>query len=279
MGHLVRLTSTPYLVLFIILGAIGVSTATAVMMITVAGNFTVTDDTFLQGNLDVGGLTTGTTTTDIYNQLATSNDPFLTRNKVVEISPGSSIPGCENTNSCFIPFSTVIPVDGSVRWTNYDSAFHTVTSGTTFDGPDGLFDSSLFGPGDSFTVFFRFPDTIPYFCQVHPWQLGEVVVTTPSNNRIVEIVAGSGAPGCEDTDSCLRPSTSEIQVGGNVLWVNRDAAAHTITSGTAAGGPTGFFDSGLILAGDDFSFTFTQAGTFEYFSIIQPWITGEVIVT
>ena len=50
-----NLTKTPYLVLFIILGAIGVSTATAMVMVTVAGNFTVTGDSFLQGNVDVDG--------------------------------------------------------------------------------------------------------------------------------------------------------------------------------------------------------------------------------
>jgi len=53
MGHLGRFTKTPYLVLFIIIGAIGVSTATAVVMVTVAGNFTVTGDTTLQGEVHV----------------------------------------------------------------------------------------------------------------------------------------------------------------------------------------------------------------------------------
>jgi len=48
-----RFTKTPYLVLFVVLGAIGVSSATAVMMVTVAGNFTVTGDTTLQGDAHV----------------------------------------------------------------------------------------------------------------------------------------------------------------------------------------------------------------------------------
>jgi len=31
---------------------------------------------------------------------------------------------------------------------NFDSAAHTVTSGTPADGPDGIFDSSLFMSGE-----------------------------------------------------------------------------------------------------------------------------------
>jgi len=58
MGHLGRFTKTPYLVLFILLGAIGVSTATAMVMVTISGNFTVTGDSDLQGNVGVGGTLT-----------------------------------------------------------------------------------------------------------------------------------------------------------------------------------------------------------------------------
>ncbi len=58
MGHLGRFTKTPYLVLFIILGGIVVSTATAMVMVTISGNFTVTGDSDHQGNVGVGGTLT-----------------------------------------------------------------------------------------------------------------------------------------------------------------------------------------------------------------------------
>lgn len=44
MGHLGRFTKTPYLVLFILLGAVGVGTASALMTITLTGNVVITDD-------------------------------------------------------------------------------------------------------------------------------------------------------------------------------------------------------------------------------------------
>ena len=54
----------------------------------------------------------------------------------------SSRPGCEETNSCYIP-SEIIEIKAgefNVTWQNQDAAFHSVTSGT-YDNPDGLFDS------------------------------------------------------------------------------------------------------------------------------------------
>ena len=46
-----NLTKTPYLVLFILLGAAGVGTASALMTITLAGDVKITGDTELEGKL------------------------------------------------------------------------------------------------------------------------------------------------------------------------------------------------------------------------------------
>ena len=89
---------------------------------------------------------------------------------------------------------------------------------------------------------------------------------------------GSSTPGCEETDSCFIPSTVVITVGGTVTWDNTDNAAHTSSSGTAADGPDGVFDSSLIMAGGSYSHTFDTAGTFDYFCMVHPWMQGTVIV-
>jgi len=89
---------------------------------------------------------------------------------------------------------------------------------------------------------------------------------------------GSSTPGCEETDNCFVPSTVVITVGGTVTWDNTDNAAHTSSSGTAAGGPDGVFDSSLIMAGGSYSHTFDTAGTFDYFCMVHPWMQGTVIV-
>jgi amicyanin len=94
----------------------------------------------------------------------------------------------------------------------------------------------------------------------------------------VTIPSGSSTPGCETTNQCFTPNTVTVGVGGTVTWTNSDTAAHTVTSGTATNGPDGTFDSSIIMAGKTFSFTFDNAGTYDYFCVVHPWMTGKVIV-
>jgi len=89
---------------------------------------------------------------------------------------------------------------------------------------------------------------------------------------------GSSTPGCEETDNCFIPSTVVITAGGTVTWENVDNAAHTASSGTAAGGPDGVFDSSLIMAGGSYSKTLDDEGTYPYFCMVHPWMQGTVIV-
>ena len=89
---------------------------------------------------------------------------------------------------------------------------------------------------------------------------------------------GSSTPGCEETDNCFVPSTVVITAGGTVTWENTDTAAHTASSGTAAGGPDGVFDSSLIMAGGSYSKTLDDEGTYPYFCMVHPWMQGTVIV-
>jgi len=96
----------------------------------------------------------------------------------VSAPAGSSVPGCEETNACYIPATVTIDVGGEVTWSNDDTAAHTVTSGSAAEGPDGLFDSSLFMAGTTFSVKFEDyePGDYAYFCMVHPWMVGTVHV-------------------------------------------------------------------------------------------------------
>ena len=89
---------------------------------------------------------------------------------------GSSVPGCEETNECFIPERVSVPAGETVTWSNDDTAAHTVTSGSAADGPDGVFDSSLFMAGTTFSHTFDEAGEYDYFCMVHPWMIGKVSV-------------------------------------------------------------------------------------------------------
>jgi len=116
----------------------------------------------------------------------------------VSVPVGTSVPGCEDTNECFIPPEISVGVGETVTWSNVDTAAHTVTSGSKDNGPDGIFDSSLFMAGSSFSVQFDKSGSYPYFCMVHPWMVGVVIVgdgvpepipepIPPDNERINEL--------------------------------------------------------------------------------------------
>ena len=96
--------------------------------------------------------------------------------------------------------------------------------------------------------------------------------------HIVETAMGSGAPGCETSNACYLPQDITINTGDTVKWDNVDTAAHTVTGGSPADGPSGAFDSSLLMAGMPYSFTFDDAGYYDYFCMVHPWMVGSVTV-
>lgn len=86
-----------------------------------------------------------------------------------------SRPGCEDVDRCYIPSVITISAGESVTWINEDSAFHSVTSGF-YDEPQDLFDSGYMDPFDSYTLTFDEAGTFDYFCTLHPWMEGQVIV-------------------------------------------------------------------------------------------------------
>ena len=94
----------------------------------------------------------------------------------------------------------------------------------------------------------------------------------------VDMPKGTSVPGCEETNECYTPADITINVGDTVEWINVDTAAHTVTSGSPADGPSGVFDSSLVMADAVYAFTFEEAGTYDYFCMVHPWMVGSVTV-
>ena len=94
----------------------------------------------------------------------------------------------------------------------------------------------------------------------------------------VDIPTGTAVPGCEETDECYLPPSVTIKKGDTVEWTNSDTAAHTVTGGSPADGPSGVFDSSLILGGAQYAFTFEEIGSYDYFCMVHPWMVGDVRV-
>ena len=96
-----------------------------------------------------------------------------------------------------------------------------------------------------------------------------------TETRTVNVIDNSNNPTTHYIDIqgyAFSPSSITINVGDTIVWTNYDSASHTVTSND------GTFDSGSISNGDTFSFTFTSAGTFNYYCAPHPNMTGSVTV-
>jgi plastocyanin len=85
---------------------------------------------------------------------------------------------------------------------------------------------------------------------------------TPGKGRNAVSIAGMA----------FSPATLTVPVNTTVTWTNNDAVAHTVTSTTA------LFDSGSFGSNGIYSYTFTAAGTYNYYCTVYPMMTGKIIV-
>ena len=121
------------------------------------------------------------------------------------------------------------------------------------------------------------PNTVPPVME----EPSKPVMEEPTGPMTVEvsIPAGTSVPGCEESNKCFNPSSVSIMKGDTVVWSNDDTAAHTVTSGSPANGPSGMFDSSLLIGGKSFEHTFDSSGSVDYFCMVHPWMTGSVQVS
>ena len=110
---------------------------------------------------------------------ATTPAAFADHSEVTIVPAGGSAAlGCEETGvGCYIPSTVTVDVGGKVIFSNTDSDKHTFSSGTISDDIIGtVFDSGLVFPGDSFEYLADTAGEFPYFCMLHPWTNGLIIV-------------------------------------------------------------------------------------------------------
>jgi len=116
--------------------------------------------------------------------------------KNVTILKGSANPEVDITNltprQWYDPREITLGINDTIVWTNNDTEPHTVTSGigggleslmsNSIGQPDGLFDSGFFGPNSTTSITFNQSGTYHYFCTIHPWMEGIVLVRGNNTN-------------------------------------------------------------------------------------------------
>jgi len=98
---------------------------------------------------------------------AASTETLVATDDSASMSEGVEV---EIEDFAYLSAAITIKVGTTVTWTNKDSVRHTVSSDT------GLFESGLFGKGESFSHTFTEAGTFTYHCAPHPYMKGTVIV-------------------------------------------------------------------------------------------------------
>ena len=105
------------------------------------------------------------------------------------------------------------------------------------------------------------------------------VGATASNNTIVVML-----------NSAYLPAQLTITAGTTVTWINKDSIGHTVTEGDPnspkqpalrafdSSGEAGSGKAALLEPGQSWSYTFTTLGTYNYYCIVHPYMTGQITV-
>lgn len=71
------------------------------------------------------------------------------------------------------------------------------------------------------------------------------------------------------------PSTLTVLPGTMITWRNEDDVTHAVSS---TGNASGMFQSGALIKGQEFSYTFGDVGTVEYICTYHPSMKGKIVV-
>ena len=227
------------------------------------------------------------------------------------ILPGASAEG----NPDYDPDPFTVNQGDGVEWTNEDNTPHTVTSKQEGVFDSGIIDAAakwLLNTADLQPAEYEYYCTLHPFMGATLVVTGGAAANQTAGNATtagaaanqtagnattagaaanqmapnsraasplvtsVSIANGASVPTNEEF---FAPDDVQVTVGSMVTWKNDDTASHTVTSGTVQNNtpaPDGRFDSGILNAGDSFSFVFDKAGEYPYYCTIHPWMTAKV---
>ncbi len=158
---------------------------------------------------------------------------------------------CVAANNCFTPNPLTVTPGTTVTWKNTDNTIHYVCSGKPTDDTCGsVFEGDGIKPGKTFQFTFANAGTFDYFCSVHPWMTGQVIVAAGGSST------GSNSTGTSGTMNGMTVLTAKASDGTTVT---------VDTSGPVSGQPlslsVSFTDaSGNKIHHQNYAITATQDG-------------------
>jgi plastocyanin len=206
------------------------------------------------------------------------------------ILAGANVQGNPN----FTPNTAQVPLGNKIVWVNKDTVPHTATSGSGASDPTSgkIFDTKIITNGQSSPPQqlkgVKVGDTIPYYCQIHPYMTAKITVIAASSSSSTAGATASGA-GAGPALSILQgastqgnpaydPSTLTVKKGDSIQVTNKDSVPHTVTNGKDASDPTSgkLFDTSIINAGStaQISTAKLSIGSYPFHCSVHPYMTG-----
>ena len=187
----------------------------------------------------------------------------------VDIQSGSgsgSDASCVTLTNCFSPNVLNVAPGTTVIWNNSDSMSHTITSvDNRCDGPHFTIEVETDDRKVDPTVMVRtsFTETTyAKLAQYQPYAADNAIA--PIRKLVYEAYVSPAAKSFE--------VVVVEGIGRNTFSVKKTVDV----SGCDVGS---LFDSGIIKPDKTFEFTFLNAGNYNYFCTIHPWMMGQIVVT
>ena len=160
---------------------------------------------------------------------------------------------------CYTPGVATVDVGGVVTMTNTDpTGVHTFTSGTVngfTPSPDGVFDSGVLMSNDAFEWSPTEAGTVPYYCMLHTWMVGEIIVQEVAAEEHADDHGDDHGDmemsHSEETIPQLSITTFEIDQENNTFTVIGNGAYPGTHVETTITRPDGFSYGGGVLFSDD----------------------------
>lgn len=180
-------------------------------------------------------------------------------------SGSSSDASCVTLANCFFPNVLNITPGTTVIWNNSDSMSHTITSvDSRCNGPHFTIEVDTDNKKVDPTVMVRtsFTETTyAKLAQYQPYATDNAIA--PIRKLVYEAYVSPAAKSFE--------VVVVEGIGQNTFSVHKTVNV----SGCDVGS---LFDSGVIKPDKKFEFTFVNAGNYNYFCTIHPWMMGQIIV-